>query len=389
MVAGGDADAGAEGEVRGIEGDCGDHAALAVAGEVGHQLTEAGDLGGEAFEDGLVAEDLEAGEGGGAAELAAGVAVTVEEGAAFGGIAEEAVEDALGGEGGGEGEVAASEAFGEAEEVGGDAFLLAGEHSAGAAEAGHDFVEDEEDVVLMAPVVEAFEHALGPEAHAGSALDEGLDDDGGGAGEVVWGQGGEGVEAGDGDDAVAEVIAAAFEEGDAAEAGGTEGVAMVGAVEGDEGVALRTAVLLPVLEGHADGGFDGGGAVVGEEGAGDFAAGEEIDEFFGEADGGLVGEAEEGGVGDAAELVDDGGIDGRVGVAVGVGPDGGVAVEVFFAELVAQGAAVAFDEHEGGMLRGAPLTHGGEGVPEVLFVEVGEVCERGHRLRSFYSTTLF
>lgn len=190
--AGGEADAGAEGEIGGINGDGGDHAALAVAGEIGHELAEEVDLEGEVFEDGLVAEELEAGEGGGAAELTAGVAVAVEEGAAFRGIAKEAVEDALGGEGGGEGEVAASEAFGEAEEVWGDAFLLAGEHGAGAAEAGHDFVKDEEDVVLMAPVVELFEHALGPEAHAGGALDEGLDDDGGGAGEVVRGQGVEG-----------------------------------------------------------------------------------------------------------------------------------------------------------------------------------------------------
>lgn len=164
---------------------------------------------------------------------------------------------------------------------------------------------------------------------------------------------------------------------------------MVGAVKGDEGIALRAAVLLPVLEGHADGGFDGGGAVVGEEGAGDFAAGEQVDELFGEADGGLVGEAKEGGVGDLAELLDDGSIDDGVGVAVDVGPDGGVAVEVFFAELVAEGAAVARDEHEWNMVRGAPLAHGCEGVPEVLLVEGGEVCERGHCLRSFYISILF
>ena len=60
----------------------------------------------------------------------------------------------LGGEGGAEGYVAGGEAFGKAEEIRRDGFMLAGEHFSGAAEGGHYFVEDEEEVVLVGEVAE-------------------------------------------------------------------------------------------------------------------------------------------------------------------------------------------------------------------------------------------
>ena len=121
------------------------------------EFFEGVDFGGEGGEGIFGGEEFEVGEGDGAAERVGAVAMAVVEGV-FGAV-EERSEDILGGEGGGEGEGAAGEAFGEAEEVGGDVFVLAGEHFSGAAESGHDFVEDEEDVMLVAPVAQAGEHA--------------------------------------------------------------------------------------------------------------------------------------------------------------------------------------------------------------------------------------
>ena len=46
-----------------------------------------------------------------------------------------------------------------------------------------DFIEDEEDVVLAAPVAQGTEHSGGPEFHARCALDERFDDD---CCEVIW-----------------------------------------------------------------------------------------------------------------------------------------------------------------------------------------------------------
>ena len=84
--------------------------------------------------------------------------------------------------------------FREAEEIRNDVLLLAGKQGAGAAEAGHDLVEDEVDAVGIAPIQEGGEHAGGPWAHFVDALDEGRDDD---WGEVSRREGGEFVEAAD------------------------------------------------------------------------------------------------------------------------------------------------------------------------------------------------
>ena len=57
--------------------------------------------------------------------------------------------------------------------------MFAGEHFCGSAEAGGDFVGDEEDIEFFAEVGDGAEEAGGLDEHAGGALDDGLDADGG------------------------------------------------------------------------------------------------------------------------------------------------------------------------------------------------------------------
>ena len=92
------------------------------------------------------------------------------------GGAEEGLVDALGGERRRERQVAAGQALGEAEQVGRDALLLAGEHRAGAAEAGRDLVADQQHAVRVAELAHGAQVAGRVDEHPGGALDERLDD---------------------------------------------------------------------------------------------------------------------------------------------------------------------------------------------------------------------
>jgi hypothetical protein len=76
--------------------------------------------------------------------------VTVEERAPLIGTPEEAVMHAFGGQRRRERQVTASQSLAQAEEVGRNALLLAGEHRPGAPEPGRDLVADQEDVVPIA-----------------------------------------------------------------------------------------------------------------------------------------------------------------------------------------------------------------------------------------------
>src|SRR5204863_3703959 len=104
----------------------------------GEQLAEKPDLGLQAQQRALALERVQAREGGRAGERAAGEGVAVEEGPRVLRRTEEALVDPLGRERRGQREVAAGEPLPEAEEVRRHALLLAGEHRAGAAEAGRD-----------------------------------------------------------------------------------------------------------------------------------------------------------------------------------------------------------------------------------------------------------
>ena len=86
------------------------------------------DLRLQALERALLLEHVERGQRGGAGERVARVGVAVEEGAELLVRAEEALVDPLGGERGGQRQVAAGDALGQAQQVGRDALVLAGEH---------------------------------------------------------------------------------------------------------------------------------------------------------------------------------------------------------------------------------------------------------------------
>src|SRR5262249_16695007 len=153
---------------------------LADVGQGGDLLLEEAGQGGDrdlqALEDLVAREDVEGGEGGGAGERVGGVGVAVEEGAPVGVSAEEGLVDAIGDQRRGEREVAGGDALGDAEEVGRDPFLLACEEGAGAAEAGGDLVGDEEDVVGATERGGLAEVAGRLDEHAGSTLDQRLED---------------------------------------------------------------------------------------------------------------------------------------------------------------------------------------------------------------------
>ncbi len=124
-------------------------------------------------------EDFEGGQGGGTAQGVAGVGVAVEKGGHLGVVTGEDVEYGLSGQSGGHGEIASGQAFGHCHEVGLDRFLLGCEHGSGAAETGGHFVADEQNVVFATESLDTGEVALWLDEHAGGALDEGLDDQGG------------------------------------------------------------------------------------------------------------------------------------------------------------------------------------------------------------------
>ena len=91
---------------------------------------------------------------------------------------------ALGGVGGRQASAhreAAAHAFGDAHDVWRDAGVLMREQLAGAPDAGLDFVEDQQQLVLVAERPQAAQESGGNDAHAALALDR-LDHDGPGGG---------------------------------------------------------------------------------------------------------------------------------------------------------------------------------------------------------------
>src|SRR5690606_4058123 len=115
------------------------------------------------------------GEGRRAGEGVAAVAVAVEEGPLLLAGSEEGGEDALGRQGRGEGQVASGEPLGEAEEIGDDILVLAGEEPAGASEPGHDLAADENGPGPGARVAKPAQRARRPKPHPRRALDEGFE----------------------------------------------------------------------------------------------------------------------------------------------------------------------------------------------------------------------
>ena len=107
------------------------------------------------------------------------VAVSVEEGFEVCVCAEKGPVDCASGEGRGERHVAASQPFADRHQIRRDPLMLAGEHLAGAAESGGDFIGDQEDVVLGAQLTNSLQIARRGGQHACCCLHERLDNEAG------------------------------------------------------------------------------------------------------------------------------------------------------------------------------------------------------------------
>ena len=152
--------------------------------------------------------------------------------------------------------------------------MLAGPHAAGATVAGEDLVDDQEDVVRLRELTQLPEVSGIVGAHAGDALEDGLDDDGGDRAVVAHDELAhrlEGARVGAG---LGEGGPHALEEHarerppedlDAAQARRSERVAVIRTVERDEARLLRRPEVLPRLERDLHRHLDGGRAVVGVE----------------------------------------------------------------------------------------------------------------------------
>ena len=122
-------------------------------------------------------EEIEARERDRAAELIAGERVAVEERLQLGEVAVERVVDRVAHERRRDGQVAAGQSFAEGHEIGLDTLVLAREQLAGAAEAGRNFVREQQHVVLAAQTLDLAEEAGRHRPHPGRGLDERLDDE--------------------------------------------------------------------------------------------------------------------------------------------------------------------------------------------------------------------
>ena len=159
--------------------------------------------------------------------------------------------------------------------------------------------------------------------------------------------------------------------GGAADGHRAGGVAVVGFGEADELMFLGMAEVEPILRGQFEGDFGGGCAGVGIKNFFEVLR-DDLHQSIGQENRGLGGQAEHGGVGDFIELFADGLIYFGHAMAVDVAPERRDAVEIFVAvgvdEIHSFGAG---DDQWVGV---EPEGHGGEGVPEVLFVQGTKFC---------------
>ena len=260
----------------------------------------------------LALEALDGCQGRRAAEWVACIRVAVEKRPAFAVFAQKGVEDLTGGQRGGHGQVSARDALAQAEYVRRDAFFLAGEHGAGAAEAGGDFIGDEQDVVRSAEVGNPLQIAFRMNQHPARALDERFNNEGGnavrlssqdifdrtqtalvarlfaGTERTAIRMGRRRVQRREEERPVGLVEAI-----DIADAHGADGVAVIALREAEKAgfPRFRIRFLSPVLEGDFKGDFDGAGAGVRVEHAVQTRR-RDLYELFGQPDRGYVGKTQ-------------------------------------------------------------------------------------------------
>ena len=169
----------------------------------------------------------------------------------------------------GERHVASGDRFGHAEDVRLHGAVLAGEHPAGASEAGEDLVGNQRDAVRSSDLANVPEKLRGPDDHAARALHHRLDDHGGHRRSVTLENR---LEAASGralgvrsvrmvnrEEQIAELRPELLHVSDRHRA---EGVSVVRALDRHERRAARVAAIAPVLIGHLQRGLDRGGPVV-------------------------------------------------------------------------------------------------------------------------------
>src|SRR5690606_28553889 len=153
------------------------HAVLAdvtyvgVVGQVGDGFGHAAGQLAVVFDDVFVPEDVQGGQGDGAADGVAGVAVAVQESPQGFVVVVEGVVDSVGGEHHGQRQVTGGQALGQAHEIRGDAGLFTGEHGAGAAKAHGDFVGNQVYAIAVAGFAQFGVVNRVVHAHAARALD--------------------------------------------------------------------------------------------------------------------------------------------------------------------------------------------------------------------------
>mmetsp|Transcript_6064 Transcript_6064/g.24216 ORF Transcript_6064/g.24216 Transcript_6064/m.24216 type:complete len:373 (+) Transcript_6064:1199-2317(+) len=228
---------------------------------------------------------VQRGQAGGAGQRVGRVGVAVKELDQVLGPGHEGVVDLLLREDRAHRHAAVGDALGHGHQVGRDAEGLRAERVAGAAEAGDDLIEDQQDAVLVADLAQPLQIALRRNQHAGGAGHR-LDDDGGDGRGVVQRHealqvvGKLGAVLGHADREriarrvmrVADVVHAGQQAAEhlavghhAADRDAAEVHAVVAALAADEPGAARLAAHAVVGDGHLQGGLDRLGAGVGEE----------------------------------------------------------------------------------------------------------------------------
>ena len=261
------------------------------------------------FDEVLVLHDLDVAEGGRSHHRMTTKGDDVAEGDTL--AAHESVGDVLASDGTAHGQVATGNALGNGHDVGGDAPVLAGEHLAGATEAGYHLIGDEQDAVLVAdfaqhwPIVVRRHHRshgtgnrLGDDARdriRSLELDHVLDGPHAALAALLGGLATElaAVEVGlrhverAGHQGL---IVSPWIEMVPTEGHGSSGCAVIGILAADELDAAGLADPLEIGAGQLDGCLDGLRAAAGKEGTGQ-VAGRDLGNLFGEPDGGLGGGA--------------------------------------------------------------------------------------------------
>ena len=242
-------------------------------------------------------------------------------------------------------QVAPGDALRQAQDVRGDACLLAGEHRPRPPEPGHDLVGDEEDVVAVAQLARAPQEERVVHAHAAGALHHRLEDDGRDAVLPLLQELGErprgllgaalalefpaaGMARGKrGDEVAANEGRVGIAKGrDVRDRERAQRLAVVAALEVHDVVPGRLAAVGPVVAGHLERDLRGRCPVGGVEGVAEVSGGQ-LREALGEGHDRLVREPREHGVLEPAQLVRDGRVDRGVRVPEEVHPPGAHAVD--------------------------------------------------------------